>query len=179
MKLLFFDTETTGIKPGNICQLSYITVDTSTKPQTTTGHNFFFTVEDVEPSAEAVHGFSVEKLYELSNGMYFDDLVDEFYNDFREESLRAQDWSHHPWRQEEGAFENYVKKQLGLKFVPIKADSLNCDMFLIAKYDYDEEGFMVQKNVCIYRRVTGVYGGCLVQLKDVDGNELARLGRIW
>ena len=84
MKLLFFDTETTGIKPGNICQLSYITVDTSTKPQTTTGHNFFFTVEDVEPSAEAVHGFSVEKLYELSNGMYFDDLVDEFYNDFRE-----------------------------------------------------------------------------------------------
>lgn len=84
MKLLFFDTETTGIKPGNICQLSYITVDTSTKPQTTTGHNFFFTVEDVEPSAEAVHGFSVEKLYDLSNGMYFDDLVDEFYSDFRE-----------------------------------------------------------------------------------------------
>ena len=35
MKLLFFDTETTSIKPGNICQLSYIIVDTSTKPQTT------------------------------------------------------------------------------------------------------------------------------------------------
>ena len=31
MKLLFFDTETTSIKPGHICQLSYITVDTSKK----------------------------------------------------------------------------------------------------------------------------------------------------
>lgn len=84
MKLLFFDTETTGIKPGSICQLSYITVDTSTKPQITEGKNYFFTVDYVEPSAEEVHGFSVEKLYELSNGMYFDDLVEEFYNDFRE-----------------------------------------------------------------------------------------------
>ncbi|MDZ7543527.1 3'-5' exonuclease, partial [Clostridium perfringens] len=27
MKLLFFDTETTSIKPGNICQLSYIVID--------------------------------------------------------------------------------------------------------------------------------------------------------
>lgn len=40
MKLLFFDTETTGIKPGSICQLSYILIDTSTKPQTTMGKNF-------------------------------------------------------------------------------------------------------------------------------------------
>lgn len=82
MKLLFFDTETTGIKPGSICQLSYITVDTSTKPQTTIGKNFFFTVDYIEPQAEQVHGFSVEKLYELSNNMYFDDQVDEFLDDF-------------------------------------------------------------------------------------------------
>lgn len=26
-KLLFFDTETTGLNPGNICQLSYIIID--------------------------------------------------------------------------------------------------------------------------------------------------------
>ena len=40
MKLLVFDTETTSLKPGQICQLSYITIDSSTKPQKTTGHNF-------------------------------------------------------------------------------------------------------------------------------------------
>lgn len=83
MKLLFFDTETTGIKPGSICQLSYITVDSSSKPQTTIGKNFFFTVDHVEAEAERIHGFSVEKLYDLSNGLYFEDLLDEFYEDFQ------------------------------------------------------------------------------------------------
>lgn len=84
MKLLIFDTETTSLKPGQICQLSYITIDSSTKPQKTIGHNFFFAVEEVDPAAEAVHGFSAEKLYELSNGKYFEDTVEEFLKDFEE-----------------------------------------------------------------------------------------------
>lgn len=82
MKLLFFDTETTDLKPGNICQLSYIIVDSNTKPQTTIGKNFFFTVEEMSSSAEAIHGFSLEKLYELSNGLYFEDTFEEFIEDF-------------------------------------------------------------------------------------------------
>ena len=82
MKLLFFDTETTNIKPGSICQLSYIIVDSSVKPQKTTGKNFFFTVEEMSPEAEAVHGFSLEKLYTLSEGRYFEDSFEEFMKDF-------------------------------------------------------------------------------------------------
>lgn len=84
MKLLIFDTETTSIKPGQICQLSYILIDASTKPQKTIGRNFFFTVEEMDPSAEAVHGFSLEKLYDLSNGKYFEDTFEEFISDFEE-----------------------------------------------------------------------------------------------
>ncbi|MBN1046037.1 MULTISPECIES: 3'-5' exonuclease [unclassified Clostridium] len=84
MRLLFFDTETTSIKPGSICQLSYITVDASSKPQITTGKNFFFTVDEMNPSAQEIHGFSLEKLYELSEGQYFEDLVPEFFKDFIE-----------------------------------------------------------------------------------------------
>ena len=68
--MIFFDTETTGLRPGSICQLSYIVVDTSTKPQTTWGENIFFSVEHMEPSAEQVHGFSLEDLYEMSGGLY-------------------------------------------------------------------------------------------------------------
>ena len=79
MKLLFFDTETTSVKPGHICQLSYITVDTSTKPQTTIGKNFFFTVDEMDPSAQEVHGFS---LYELSNGLEFLEQLQYFMSDF-------------------------------------------------------------------------------------------------
>ena len=82
MKLLFFDTETTSVKPGHICQLSYITVDTSTKPQTTIGKNFFFTVDEMDPSAQEVHGFSLEKLYELSNGLEFLEQLQYFISDF-------------------------------------------------------------------------------------------------
>lgn len=84
MKLLIFDTETTSIKPGHICQLSYITIDASTKPQQTIGKNFFFTVDEMDPAAEAVHGFSLEKLYDLSNGQYIEDLIEKFINDFSE-----------------------------------------------------------------------------------------------
>lgn len=82
MKLLIFDTETTSVKPGHICQLSYILIDASTKPQTTTGKNFFFTVDEMDEGAEAIHGFSLEKLYELSNGQEFLDFVTEFMPDF-------------------------------------------------------------------------------------------------
>ncbi len=82
MKLLFFDTETTDRVPGSICQLSYIVVNTSTKPQTTYGKNFFFAVDEMSPEAEKVHGFSLIKLYELSQGKYIEDLVNEFENDF-------------------------------------------------------------------------------------------------
>lgn len=84
MKLLFFDTETTSIRPGSICQLSYIITDTDCKPQKTTGHNYFFTVEEMDPEAEKVHKFSLEKLYDLSGGLYFEDQFEEFLNDFME-----------------------------------------------------------------------------------------------
>lgn len=114
----------------------------------------------------------------MKKELYLEALIRVFKRDFSEESLNAADWSNRSWRSEEKAFKAYVEKQLDLKFVEVHPDSLNCDMFFIAKYDYDDEGFMVQKNICIYRRVTGIYGGCLVQLKDVDGNELARLGHI-
>ena len=38
----------------------------------------------MDPAAEAVHGFSLEKLYDLSNGQYIEDLTEEFINDFSE-----------------------------------------------------------------------------------------------
>ena len=104
-------------------------------------------------------------------------IMQAFSKEFDGRSLRSSDYYKEPWKPEESSFKDIIAN-LGLKFVEVKPDSLNCHMFLIAKYDYDDEGFMVQKNICIYRRVIGVYGGCLVQLKDVEGNELIRLGRI-
>ena len=76
--ILFFDTETTGLTPGGIIQLSYIMQTESG----TTAKNFFFAVDYIEPSATAVHGFTVEKIYELSGGRTFSEYMEEIYDDF-------------------------------------------------------------------------------------------------
>ncbi|MBR2968545.1 MAG: 3'-5' exonuclease [Clostridia bacterium] len=76
--ILFFDTETTGLMPGRIVQLSYV-MQTANEVR---AKNFFFAVDYVEPSAQAVHGFSPQKLMELSNGRTFSVDLEEIYDDF-------------------------------------------------------------------------------------------------
>ncbi|MBO5068377.1 MAG: 3'-5' exonuclease [Clostridia bacterium] len=76
--ILYFDTETTGLKPGQICQLSYI-MQTKTDVK---AKNFFFNVDFVEYGAYMVHGFSVEKLKNLSGGKTFADCFNEIEEDF-------------------------------------------------------------------------------------------------
>ncbi|MBP5177080.1 MAG: 3'-5' exonuclease [Clostridia bacterium] len=76
--IIYFDTETTGLIPGRIIQLSYI-IDDGIEP---VGKNFYFAVDYIEPSAVAVHGITVEKLKQLSGGKTFSDYQDEIYDDF-------------------------------------------------------------------------------------------------
>ena len=76
--ILYFDTETSGLKPGQICQLSYVLQNKNS----VTAKNFFFTVDSVEYGAYMVHGFSVEKLKKLSGGKRFCDFIDEIEKDF-------------------------------------------------------------------------------------------------
>lgn len=76
--VIYLDTETTGLRPGNICQLSYIIQRGSVvKPK-----NFFFTVDFVEYGALSVHGFSVPLLKSLSGGKRFTHFIDEIEDDF-------------------------------------------------------------------------------------------------
>ena len=76
--ILYFDTETTGLHPGQICQLSYVMQN----GDDLSSRNFFFTVDEVEYSAFMVHGFSVELLKKLSGGKTFADFVDVIEKDF-------------------------------------------------------------------------------------------------
>ena len=81
--IIYLDTETTGLRPGKICQLSYVIQDVSgikTK-------NFYFLVDYIEPSASMVHGLTVEKLLVLSNGRTFRDCSDEIYADLSNADL--------------------------------------------------------------------------------------------
>ena len=81
--ILFFDTETSGLYPGEICQLSYICQSANA----VSGKNFYFTVNSVEYGAYRVHGLSVEKLKELSLGKRFIDCAKEIYEDFSSADL--------------------------------------------------------------------------------------------
>lgn len=58
MKKIFLDTETTDLKPGQVCQLSYIIEDAGEL----TGRNYFFRVDRMSEGAQAVHGFTLEYL---------------------------------------------------------------------------------------------------------------------
>lgn len=81
--IIYFDTETTGLRPGQVCQLSYI----MQCGEMVRAKNYFFTVGYVEPSAAAVHGFTREKLFELSGGKVFADFADEIKADFKAADL--------------------------------------------------------------------------------------------
>ena len=61
--LLVFDTEATDLEPGQICQLAYLLEQDGE----ITARNYFFSVDDMSPGAQEVHGFSKEMLEELSN----------------------------------------------------------------------------------------------------------------
>lgn len=78
--ILFFDTETTGLLPGNICQITYLML----RKGELSGKNIFFQVDYVSPKAQEVHGFSKERLRELSKGRTFKDWAEEIYNDFQD-----------------------------------------------------------------------------------------------
>ena len=76
--IIYLDTETTGLHPGQICQLSYIIQNGNSVK----GKNFFFAVDYVEYGAYMVHGFSKDKLEQLSNGKGFECFIDEIEQDF-------------------------------------------------------------------------------------------------
>lgn len=81
--ILYLDTETSGLYPGNICQLSYI-MQTDSEVR---AKNFFFSVDFVEQGAYMIHGFSVEKLRVLSGDKRFCDHICEIEKDFSSASL--------------------------------------------------------------------------------------------
>lgn len=83
-KLIFLDCETSGFAPGQIAQLSYLIVemDEHGTLNQITPKNYFFTVEEMSEGAEGIHGFSIEKLKILSDGLKFGDWYSDIFNDF-------------------------------------------------------------------------------------------------
>ena len=89
MKVLYFDTETTGLRaegfvqdgvmhPGKICQLAYVIEEDGAL----SARNYYFAVDAIEAGASAVTGLTVPEVARLSGGHRFEEYVDEFLPDF-------------------------------------------------------------------------------------------------
>jgi len=111
MKLITFDTETTALVPGQICQLSYLITENGE----TTGKNMFFAVDEMSEGSFEVHGFSLEALDELSGGDRFADRADEIFADFS----TADMWIGHNVAADD-KFLRAEMERLGMKLPKIK-----------------------------------------------------------
>lgn len=81
--IIYFDTETTSLVPGQICELAYI-MQYKDKVET---KNFFFKVDGFEEMASQITGYTVEIIEKLSGGKTFKDYAKEIGEDFAKASL--------------------------------------------------------------------------------------------
>lgn len=81
MNKIFFDTETTGLKPGQIGQLAYII---QTDNNEIIGKNHYFEVGYVEEGAAKVTGMDTEFYKKASCGQKFADRASEIASDFND-----------------------------------------------------------------------------------------------
>ena len=82
---IYFDTETTGFKPGQIAQLSAI-IDDDGNISTI---NYFFEIDYITEGAEKLLNRGVDFYKEASKGVRFKDKADEIYDIFKDATLIA------------------------------------------------------------------------------------------
>lgn len=74
MRKVFFDTETSSLKPGQIGQLSMIIEDDDFS---ITAKNYFFKIEELDEGAAKACNRTIDFYTEASNGKLFSDYADE------------------------------------------------------------------------------------------------------
>lgn len=72
---MIVDTESTGTRESQVCQLAYIDLS-SGKPE---AGNMYFEVDDMSQHAFDLHGLSMTKLHRLSGGARFADKIPEIF----------------------------------------------------------------------------------------------------
>jgi len=121
MKLIYLDTETTGLKIGRMFQLAYILLEKGKA----TGKNFFFALPPGSMTFEALynHGVSDQQTVKLSKGKKFADHWDEIRSDFEGTPERKTHLIAHNMKFDSGFIENEIKLA-GL--LPLKNVVKNC-----------------------------------------------------
>lgn len=77
MKIVYIDTETTKLNPGQICEMSVVVEEDFAFKE---AKDLYFKVDKMDEGAQKVHGLSIEDLDRLSGGKVFADYKDEIYD---------------------------------------------------------------------------------------------------
>lgn len=85
-KVVYLDTETTSLNPGQICEMSLIVEENNTFKY---AKNYYFKVDSMDRGAQAVHNLSMEALEQLSGGKVFSDYASEIYEQLNGATLVA------------------------------------------------------------------------------------------
>lgn len=86
MKKVFLDTETSGLAPGEIAQLSMIIEEETGEVR---ANNYFFKIKSITEDAEKICGRGLDFYETASNGKTFADYKDEIYNEIKDATLIA------------------------------------------------------------------------------------------
>ena len=86
MKKIFLDTETSGLAPGQIGQLSMITEEDNGSIK---ADNYFFNIDYITSGAEEACGRGLSFYQEASGGKRFADYKDELYEKLKDATLIA------------------------------------------------------------------------------------------
>lgn len=114
----------------------------------------------------------------MTRNYWIYEVVCPLFNEaFTENVLNKACYDNNDYVKQITRFKTYIQNE-GLHLVEISADSLNCRRYNICLFEEDKDGFVTQKNICIFRYVTGIYGGALVQLKDDNNLNIHSKGHI-
>lgn len=86
MRKVFLDTETSGLAPGQIGQLSLINEEDNGK---ISANNYFFKIDYITSKAEEICGRGLDFYKKASNGKVFADYSDEIYSILSDATLIA------------------------------------------------------------------------------------------
>lgn len=109
MKKIFFDTETTGLAPGQIGQLAMIIESDNGE---VVGKNYFFKIDYITSGAEEACGRGIDFYAEASGGKKFEDYKDEIVK-----IMNGETWIAHNLKFDE----NFISAELwrlGMTAVP-------------------------------------------------------------
>lgn len=123
MKKIYLDTETTGLAPGQIAQLSMIIQEDNQKIRAL---NYFFTIDYITAEAEQVCGRGIEFYREASKGLRFKDYHKEILEELKGSTLIAHNIKFD---------ENFISTEfwrLGIMFTPAgKFDTMDHFRYIV------------------------------------------------